>query len=55
MKRKTDSLMFSAFKKVGQHQHFNRFDLFYPSIVGQKQGGFWTAAASRSASGRRMA
>ncbi len=32
--------MFSALKKVGQHQHFNRFDFFYSFIVGQKQGGF---------------
>ena len=36
----TRSLMFSALEKVGQHQHFNRFDFFYSFIVGQKQGGF---------------
>jgi hypothetical protein len=40
MKSESNSLMFSALKKVGEHQHFNRIELFYPLIVGQKQCGF---------------
>jgi hypothetical protein len=34
------SFVFSALKKVRQHEHLDNVDLFYPLIVGQKQSGF---------------